>query len=125
MIKPGSMMAIAVMLGACVQNQPPPVTGGPMVPNSSTVFTLALTPGSLSGCIMGDPGMTRPMTVTVNNGQATLYTDGGIHYGLDRMGTGLYHGGYYIDISVDLASKPKRLTIINNAQTCTWTGTAA
>ena len=29
-----------------------------------------------------------------------------------------------IDITVDLASKPKRLTIVNDAQTCTWTGTA-
>ena len=127
MIKPGSMMAIAMMLGACVQNQatPQPATSGPMGANSSTVFTLALTPDSLSGSAMGDPGMTRPMTVTVNNGQATLFTDGGIHYGLDRTGPGLYHGGYYIDIAADLSGTPKRLTIVNNAQTCTWAGTAA
>lgn len=117
-----SMMAVA--LGACVQNQPPPVTSGPMAPNSSTGFTLALTPESLSGCITGDPGMTRPMTVTVSSGQATLFTDGGIHYSLDRTGPGRYHGGYYIDITVDLASKPKRLTIVNDDQTCIWTGTA-
>ena len=115
---------IAGALGACVQNQPPPVTAGPMEPNSSTVFTLALTPESLSGCIMGDPGMDRPMTVTISSGQATLFTDGGIHYSLDRTGPGRFHGGYYIDITVDLASKPKRLTIVNDAQTCTWAGTA-
>jgi uncharacterized protein (DUF1684 family) len=66
---------------------------------------------------MGDPGMDRPMTVTVSGGQATLFTD-------DRTGPGRYHGGYYIDITVDLASKPKRLTIVNDSQTCTWTGTA-
>lgn len=125
MIKPVSMMAIALALGACVQNQPPPVTSGPMDPNSSTDFTLALTPESLSGCIAGDPGMTRPMKVVVESGKATLWTDGGIHYGLDRLAPGRYHGGYYIDITVDLASKPKRVTVINNAQTCTWTGTAA
>ena len=125
MIKLGSMMAIAVMMGGCVQNQAPPVTSGPMAPNSSTMFTLALTPGSLSGCIAGDPGMTRPMKVVVENGKATLWTDGGIHYGLDRIGPDQYHGGYYIDIKVDLASKPKRVTIINNDETCTWTGTAA
>ena len=125
MIKSISTMAIALALGACVQNQPPPVTSGPMAPNSSTGFTLALTPESLSGCIAGDPGMTRPMKVVVDNGKATLWTDGGIHYGLDRIGPDQYHGGYYIDIKVDLASRPKRLTIINNAQTCTWTGTAA
>lgn len=124
MIKPLSMMAIALALGACVQNQPPPATSGPMAPNSSTGFTLELTPESLSGCIDGDPGMTRPMKVVIESGKATLWTDGGIHYGLDRTGPGLYHGGYYIDITVDLASKPKRLTIVNNAQTCTWTGTA-
>ena len=29
MIKPLSMMAIALALGACVQNQPPPATSGP------------------------------------------------------------------------------------------------
>jgi len=125
MIKPVSMIAIAVMASACVQNQPPPMTGGPAAPNSSTGFTLALTPSSLSGCIMGDPGMTRPMKVVVESGKATLWTDGGIHYGLDRIGPDQYHGGYYIDIKVDLASKPKRLTIINNSETCTWTGTAA
>jgi len=125
MIKPVSMMAIALALGACVQNQPPPVTSGPMDPNSSTDFTLALTPESLSGCIAGDPGMTRPMKVVIESGKATLWTDGGIHYGLDRLAPGRYHGGYYIDITVDLASKPKRVTIVNNAQTCTWTGTAA
>ncbi len=125
MIKPVSMMAITLALGACVQNQPPPVTSGPMDPNSSTDFTLALTPESLSGCIDGDPGMTRPMKVVVESGKATLWTDGGIHYGLDRLAPGRYHGGYHIDITVDLASKPKRVSIVNNAQTCTWTGTAA
>lgn len=119
-----SVLAIALTLGAFVQNQPP-VTSGPMDPNSTTGFTLALTPESLSGCIAGDPGMTRPMKVVVENGKGTLWTDGGIHYGLDRPGPGRYHGGYYIDIKVDLVSKPKRLTIINNAQTCTWTETAA
>src|SRR5215510_4120331 len=90
MIKPKIVAAIAAtaLSGACTQtaNTPSPTTAaGPAAPNSSTVFTLALTPGSLSGCMLGNPGMDRPMTVTVAGGQATLYTSGGIHYGLDRV----------------------------------------
>ena len=41
-----------------------------------TVFTLALQPNSVTGCIMGDPGMTRPMTLTVSNNSAVLLTGG-------------------------------------------------
>ena len=33
--------------------------------NSTTVFTMALQPGSFPDCIAGDPGFTRPATVTV------------------------------------------------------------
>ena len=115
---------MAGALGACVQNQPPPVTTGPMEPNSSTEFTLALTPESLSGCIMGDPGMDRPMTVTISSGQATLFTDGGIHYSLDREAPNLYTGGYRVKIVADLRGSPKKLTFGSNDDLCRWAATA-
>jgi hypothetical protein len=35
--------------------------------------------------MMADPGMTRPITVTVQNDTGTSFTAGGIHYGLTRV----------------------------------------
>ena len=93
-------------------------------PGSVTVFTLALQPNSVTGCIMGDPGMTRPMTLTVSNNSAVLLTGGGIHYELDRIRPNVYAGGYWIKIVADLSVRPKRLTISNDDGSCNWAATA-
>jgi hypothetical protein len=79
-----SDLAAAIVAAGCTQTAgaPAPVTAGPMDANSVTVFTLALQPGSITGCIMGDSSMNRPVTLTVSNGQAELLTEGGIHYSL-------------------------------------------
>ena len=107
-------------------------------PNSVTVFTLALQPDSVTGCIMGDPGMTRPMTLTVRNNSAVLLTGGGIHYDLDRIRPNVYAGGYWIKIVADLSVRPKRsdrqqrrrqlqlggdgtLTLPDGRTSCAWT----
>ena len=84
------------------------------IPARCTVFTLALQPNSVTGCIMGDPGMTRPMTLTVKNNSAVLLTGGGIHYDLDRIRPNVYAGGYWIKIVADLSVRPKSLTISND-----------
>jgi hypothetical protein len=120
-------LASATMAVGCTQTAgtPAPVTPGPMDPNSRTVFTLALQPDSISGCIMGDASMTRPMTLTVTNNTAVLLTAGGIHYSLDRIRPNVYAGGYYIKIVADLSATPKRLTVSSNDGGCQWAATAA
>jgi hypothetical protein len=104
-----------------VQDGPAVYSGGPRDPNSSTVFNLSLTPDSLPNCMMADPGMTRPITVTVQNDTGTLFTAGGIHYGLTRVGQNVYAGGDWIKIRADLAAAPKTLSISTNDRRCTWT----
>jgi hypothetical protein len=89
-----------------------------------TVFTLALQPDSVSGCIMADPSMTKPITLTVKNDQAVLLTSGGIHDELTRVGPNVYAGGYWIKIKADLSVKPKRLTVRNDDDSCIWAATA-
>lgn len=119
--------AIAGLLGGCSQPQGTPApmaaSAGGMDPNSVTVFTLSVQPDSVSGCIMGDASMTRPMTLTVKNNAAVLLTSGGIHYDLNRIAPNVYAGGYYIKIKADLSVTPKRLTVTNDDQSCKWAAT--
>jgi hypothetical protein len=96
-----------------------------MEPNSVTVFTLSLQSNSVSGCIMTDPGMTRPVTLTVTNNSAVLLTSGGVHYDLSRVAPNVYAGGYWVKIRADLSARPKRLTVSNDDGSCNWAATAA
>jgi hypothetical protein len=100
-------LVAALLIGGCSQ---PPSTASPAAgttdPNSVTVFTLALQPDSVTGCIMGDPGMTRPMTLTVSNNSAVLLTGGGIHYDLNRIRPNVYAGGYWTKIGPISRSDP-------------------
>jgi hypothetical protein len=121
-------LAAAILFAGCTQtgNTPTPMTAGPMDPNSVTVFTLALQQSSsVSGCIMGDPSMTRPITLTVSNDKAELLTAGGIHYSLTRIRPDVYAGGDWIKINADLSVRPKRLTVSSDDHTCNWAATAA
>jgi len=118
-------LATATLGAGCSQ---PTSTAAPAAsttdPGSVTVFTLALQPNSVTGCIMGDPGMTRPMTLTVKNNSAVLLTGGGIHYDLDRIRPNVYAGGYWTKIVADLSARPKRLTISNDDASCNWAATS-
>ncbi len=122
-----SVLAATILFAGCTQtgDTPAPVTTGPMDANSVTVFTLALLPNSVTGCIMGDSSMNRPVTLTVSNDKAVLLTDGGIHYSLDRVRPNVYAGGNYIKIGADLSGRPKRLTVSSNDLACNWAATAA
>ena len=100
-------------------------TGGPKDPNSRTVFVLALQPNSVTGCVMGDPSMTRPMTLTVSNDKATLLTAGGIHYDLTRTAPNVYEGGYWARIRADLSARPRTLSVRNDDGSCQWAASAA
>jgi hypothetical protein len=115
--------AVALLTG-CVSDTPPAYTAGPPDPNSVTTFTLSLTPDSLVNCWQVNPGMDRPMTMTVQNNSGTLLTGGGIHYGLTRVAPNVYAGGYYLKIRADLATMPKTLMIRTNDTRCTWTASA-
>jgi hypothetical protein len=115
----------AMLIAGCSQpTSPAAPAGGTTDPNSVTVFTLALQPNSVTGCIMGDPGMTRPMTLTISNNSAVLLTGGGIHYDLDRIRPNVYAGGYWTKIVADLSVRPKRLTVSNDDASCNWAATA-
>ena len=117
----------AILVSGCSQPQgtPAPAAAGAMEPNSVTVFTLSLQSNSVSGCIMTDPGMTRPVTLTVTNSSAVLLTSGGIHYDLSRVAPNVYAGGYWVKIRADLSTRPKRLTVSNDDGSCNWAATAA
>jgi hypothetical protein len=123
-----SLLAAAAFLGGC--NQPAaPVVPGPMDPNSVTVFTLSLQPDSITGCILGDPSMTRPATLTVKNDRAEFVTDGGIHDTLTRVRPNVYTdifqvGGARLKIEADLSVRPKRLTVATYEGGCKWAATA-
>ena len=118
-------LATAMLIASCGQTTgtATPVAGA-TDPNSVTMFTLALQPNSVTGCIMGDPGMTRPMTLTVSNNSAVLLTGGGIHYDLNRIRPNVYAGGYWVKIVADLSVRPKRLTVSNDDDSCNWAATA-
>jgi hypothetical protein len=125
-VKPAAVLAAATFLVGCMQKDTAvPVAAGPMDPNSVTVFTLSVQPGSVTGCILGDPSMTRPMTLTVRNNTADLLTAGGIHYGLDRIAPNVYAGGYRFKIRADLSVRPKRLLVTTNDDACRWEATAS
>ena len=121
------ILAATIQIAGCTQagNTPAPMTAGPMDPNSVTVFTLALQPASsVSGCILGDASMTRPVTLTVSNDTAELLTAGGIHYALTRIRPNVYAGGNWIKVNADLSVMPKRLTVSSDDGTCNWAATA-
>src|SRR5258708_24057845 len=118
------LLVAAALLGACVPNTPPTYPGGPPDPNSVTTFTLSLAPNSLLNCWQANPGMDRPMTMTVQNNSGELLTSGGIHYGLTRVAPNVYAGGNYIKIRADLSSAPKTLSVRSNDQSCSWAATA-
>lgn len=117
---------LALWIGACTQTAATsaPMTAGPMDPNSVTTFTLAVQPDSITGCVLADPSMNRPVKLAVTNNRGELLTEGGIHYGLDRVGPNRYAGGNYIKIAADLAATPKRLTVSTNDGACKWAATA-
>ena len=118
-------LVTAMLIAGCSQTTSTAAPGaGTTDPNSVTVFTLALQSDSVSGCIMGDSGMTRPMTLTVSNNSAVLLTGGGIHYDLNRIRPNVYAGGYWTKIAADLSVRPKRLTVSNDDGSCNWAATA-
>jgi hypothetical protein len=121
------VLMVAILVSGCSQPQgtAAPAAAGAMEPNSVTVFTLSLQSNSVSGCIMGDPGMTRPVTLTVTNNSAVLLTSGGIHYDLSRVAPNVYAGGYWVKIRADLSTRPKSLTVSNDDGSCNWAATAA
>ena len=121
-----TILAAAALLAGCTQTAGTPAPSAAVAPNtpSVTVFRLVLEPDSVTGCIMADFSMDRPMTLTVTSDSAVLLTSGGIHYDLHRIRPNVYAGGYWIKIVADLSVRPKRLTIRNDDSSCNWAATA-
>jgi hypothetical protein len=125
-----AVLAVALLFGGCSHPTPTPVVAGPMDPNSTTVFTLALQPDSISGCVLSDPSMTRPITVTVRNDRGELMTDGGIHIDMTRVRPNVYIGNLQmgtllLQAEANLSVSPGRLTVSTAQQGCRWAATAA
>jgi len=123
MLATAGLLALGT-LAAC-QTGPKPDLAGPVDPSSVTVFTLVLQPDSISGCILADPSMNRPMTLTVRNDKAELVTDGGIHNTLTRIRPDVYSGSFQIGMGLmlmqaDLSGTPKRLTFQTSQGGCKW-----
>jgi hypothetical protein len=129
---PLSALAATGLLAGCTQtggNIPTPNLSGPVDPAARAVFTLAVAPGSIEGCILGDSSMTRPITVTVRNDKALFETDGGIHDELKRIRPNVYFDNFQVGfvemkIEADFSSSPKRLYVQTYDGTCKWMATA-
>jgi hypothetical protein len=119
-----AIIAATALSAGCAQTAGTPVPAGGANPPSVTVFTLALQPNSVTGCINADFSMDRPMTLTVTSNSAVLLTSGGIHYDLNRIRPNVYAGGYWIKVEADLSVQPKRLTIRTDDDSCQWLATA-
>ncbi|WP_139374170.1 hypothetical protein [Enhydrobacter aerosaccus] len=131
-----AVLATALLFGGCTETTsiPAPVTTaaqatGPMDPDSVTKFTLALQPDSISGCILTDPSMTRPMTLTVRSNRAELVTSGGVHGTMMRVAPNVYAGGFVLgqrnlSFRADLSTSPKRLTVTTPEGGCRWAASA-
>ena len=131
-LRPMAALAVASLFAGCTQtggNIPTPNLSGPVDPTARAVFTLAVAPGSVEGCFLGDPSMTRPITVTVRNDKALFQTDGGIHDELKRISPGMYFDNFQVGpvemkIQADFSSSPKRLYVQTFDGTCKWTAAA-
>jgi hypothetical protein len=134
MLKRTPLCALAAIgpFAGCTQtggNIPTPNVSGPVDPAARAVFTLAVAPGSVEGCILGDSSMTRPITVTVGNDKALFETDGGIHDELKRIRPNVYFDNFQVGlvemkIEADFSSSPKRLFVQTYDGTCKWAATA-
>ncbi len=131
-LKPLAALSLAGLFAGCTQtggNIPTPNLSGPVDPSARAVFTLAVAPGSVEGCILGDPSMTRPITVTVSNDKALFLTDGGIHDELTRIRPDVYFDNFQVGIvemkiEADFSSRPKRLYVQTWDGTCKWSASA-
>jgi hypothetical protein len=131
-LKALAALSLAGLFAGCTQtggNIPTPNLSGPVDPSARAVFTLAVAPGSVEGCFMGDSSMTRPITVTVRNDKALFETDGGIHDELTRIRPGVYFDNFQsglveMKIEADFSSSPKRLYVQTWDGTCKWSASA-
>jgi hypothetical protein len=129
---PLSALVTAGLLVGCTQtggNIPTPNLSGPVDPAARAVFTLAVAPGSVEGCFLGDSSMTRPITVTVRNDKALFETDGGVRDELKRIRPNVYFDNFQVGvvemkIEADFSANPKRLYVQTYDGTCKWMATA-
>jgi hypothetical protein len=127
-----AVLAVAALSACCTQtggNIPTPNLSGPVDPSARAVFTLAVAPGSVEGCMLADSSMTRPITVTVRNDKALFETDGGIHDELTRIRPDVYFDNFQsglieMKIEADFSTRPRRLNVQTFDGTCKWTATA-
>ena len=129
---PLAALAATGLAAGCTQtggNIPTPNLSGPVDPAARAVFTLAVAPGSVEGCVLGDSSMTRPITVTVGNDKALFETDGGIRDELKRIRPNVYFDNFEVGfvemkIEADFTASPKRLFVQTYDGTCKWMATA-
>ena len=96
-----------------------------MAQNAEVHFWLKGNPNNISGCIRFDPQFTREHTITVQNGEATVTSAGGINTPMKLVRPDVYEtsfvlGQLNLSIVADLAVTPKSLTVTDRNLGCRW-----
>jgi hypothetical protein len=93
--------------------------------DGSAHFWLKGNPNNLQGCMAADPQFTREHTITVQNGQATVRSPGGINTTMKPVRPDVYQtsfvlGQLNLTVVADLAATPKSLTVTERNLGCRW-----
>jgi hypothetical protein len=93
--------------------------------DGSAKFWLKGSSDNLQGCLAADPQFTREHTITVQNGQATVTSAGGINTRMKLVRPDVYETSFVLgqlDLNVvaDLAATPKSLTVTDRNLGCRW-----
>ena len=99
----------------------------PSVASAQSVgFWLAALPGNIQGCIALDPQFTREHTFTLQDGQASITSPGGINTKLKLVKPNVYEtdyqlGGRHFHVVADLSATPRTLDVTEKNLGCKWT----
>jgi len=96
-----------------------------MAQDGSAKFWLKGSSNNIQGCLAADPQFTREHTITVQNGEATVTSAGGINTPMKLVRPDVYEtsfvlGQLNLSIVADLALTPKSLTVTDRNLGCRW-----
>lgn len=119
MLRYASMMSTVLVAGVALAQQPAVYT-----------FRLDKAERNPASCAAADAALSRPQTVTVGDGVATLKSNGGINDRAKMVKPGIYQArwslsGVNYDIEVDTTASPATLAVSERNLGCKWSGKAA
>jgi len=82
-----------------------------------------------SACLAADPSMSRPQTVTIAGGVATIRSNGGINDTAKLTSPGIYRtkwslNGITYDIEINASVSPATASVVEPKLGCRWSGTS-